>query len=87
MLMQPELSHWDPQHALEEDINYNYYKKELLCILHHLANHPSFVMLTLGNELQANEFGHERMRGLVELARETVDLCGEKIHILIKKSV
>ncbi len=71
MLMQPELSQWDPQHALEDDCSYNYYKKELLCILKQLANHPSFVMLTLGNELHANELGHERMWGLVRLAKET----------------
>lgn len=71
ILMQPELSQWDPQHALEEDCNYTYYKKELLCILKHLANHPSFVMLTLGNELYANDLGHERMRELVSLAKQT----------------
>ncbi len=69
VLMQVELSQWDPQHALEEDINYNYYKKELLCILKHLANHPSFVMLTLGNELHATEEGHARWQDLVQLAR------------------
>lgn len=71
MLMQPELSQWDPQHALEEDVNYQYYKKELLCTLKYLANHPSFVMLTLGNELHANDSGHERMRELVQLAKDT----------------
>lgn len=71
ILMQPELSQWDPQHALESDCSYHYYKKELLCILKHLANHPSFVMLTLGNELHANDLGHERMWELVRLARET----------------
>lgn len=71
MLLQTELSHWDPKHALETEESYRYYKKELLCILHHLANHPSFVMLTLGNELHANEVGHKRMQELVQLARTT----------------
>ena len=70
MLLQPELSQWDPQHALESDCSYDYYKKELLCTLKFLANHPSFVMLTLGNELHANNQGHERMRELVRLAKE-----------------
>lgn len=71
MLLQPELSHWDPKHALESEESYSYYKKELLCILRQYANHPSFVMLTLGNELQANELGHERMKELVRQAKET----------------
>ncbi len=71
MLLQPELSHWDPKHALESEESYAYYRKELLCILRQYANHPSFVMLTLGNELQAEELGHERMKELVRLAKET----------------
>lgn len=71
ILLQPELSHWDPWHALESEESYQYYKKELRCILNQLANHPSFVMLTLGNELHANETGHVRMQELVQLAKMT----------------
>ena len=69
MLMQPELSHWNPKDAFETESSFNYYRTELIQILRMLANHPSFVMLTLGNELQADEKGHDRMRELLELAK------------------
>lgn len=71
MLMQPELSHWNPKDAFETEDSFDYYRTELLQILRMLANHPSFVMLTLGNELHAGEMGHERMRELLRLARNT----------------
>lgn len=71
MLMQPELSHWNPKDAFETEDSFDYYRAELLQILRMLANHPSFVMLTLGNELHAGERGHERMRELLRLARNT----------------
>ena len=69
MLMQPELSHWNPKDAFETESSYHYYRTELVQVLRMLANHPSFVMLTFGNELQASEKGHERMRELLHLAR------------------
>ncbi|MCI1935554.1 MAG: hypothetical protein LKJ28_03290, partial [Bifidobacteriaceae bacterium] len=68
MMMQPELSHWDPHHAFESDKSFNYYKTELEQIIRHLSNHPSFVMLTLGNELATGDKGHERMSELLQLA-------------------
>ena len=70
MLMQPELSHWDPDHAFETSQSKQYYQTELMAILRRLANHPSFVMLTFGNELRANETGHAFMDTLLGLARE-----------------
>ena len=70
MLMQPELSHWNPKDAFETEESFEYYKTELTQIILTLANHPSFVMLTLGNELQASEKGHERMRILLNIAKE-----------------
>lgn len=69
MLMQPELSCWNPKDAFETEERFDYYRRELGAILKMLANHPSFVMLTLGNELQAGETGHRRMDALLELAR------------------
>ena len=69
MLMQPELSHWNPTDAFESDESYRYYKVELVQIIKMLANHPSFVMLTLGNELCDLEKGRRRMKELLELAR------------------
>lgn len=71
MLMQPELSHWNPRDAFEADESYRYYRTELIQILNMLANHPSFVMLSFGNELHAGPKGHERMRTLLRLAQET----------------
>ena len=57
MMMQPELSHWNPENAFESEESFSYYEKELRGILRMLSNHPSFVMLTLGNELHASEKG------------------------------
>lgn len=70
MLMQPELSHWNPRDAFESEESFNYYRRELRSILRQLANHPSFVMLTLGNELKTGECGHARMTELLNLARD-----------------
>ena len=72
MLMQPELSHWDPAHAFESDVSFKYYREELTEILRMLGKHPSFVMLTLGNELSCDEKGQERMAKLVRCAKETL---------------
>lgn len=71
MLMQPELSHWNPKDAFETEESFRYYRDELSQLLRFLANHPSFVMLTFGNELQASQLGHERMDELLRLARQT----------------
>lgn len=70
MLMQPELSHWNPKDAFETEESFSYYRTELLETLRMLANHPSFVMLTLGNELHATETGQRRMGELLRLARQ-----------------
>ena len=70
MLMQPELSHWDPEHAFASEEAQRYYETELGAILRHLANHPSFVMLTFGNELHADAAGHAFMDRLLEMARQ-----------------
>ena len=61
MLLQPELSHWDPAHAFESEEARRYYRREVLAILSALANHPSFVMLSFGNELQAEGRGRAFM--------------------------
>ena len=71
MLLQPELSHWDPKDAFGTEESYRYYRAELAGLLKTYANHPSFVMLTLGNELQAQDEGRERMRELVRTAKRT----------------
>ncbi len=73
MMMQPELSHWNPKNAFESEESYQYYKTELEAVIRMLANHPSFVMLTFGNELHAGELGHERMDELLELAHSLDD--------------
>lgn len=70
MLMQPELSHWNPNNAFEDDESFNYYQLELKKILLTYANHPSFVMLTFGNELHSSDKGHARMSELLLIAKE-----------------
>lgn len=70
MLVQPELSDWNFKNALESPNSLEYYALELEQILLCYANHPSFVMLTLGNELATGELGHARMTQLLELARK-----------------
>lgn len=69
MLMQPELSHWNPENAFSTAESQSYYREELLGILRTLANHPSFVMLTFGNELHADAAGHAYMDTLLQTAR------------------
>lgn len=69
MLMQPELSHWNPKTAFSTEESRIYYRNELKQILMMLANHPSFVMLTLGNELHADADGHTFMSLLLDEAR------------------
>lgn len=73
IMIQPELSHWNPETAFEDENSRSYYKTELINILQTYANHPSFVMLSLGNELQANDLGHARMTELLDLARSIDD--------------
>ncbi len=68
MLMQPELSHWNPQNALESNESFRYFQMELKQIILSLANHPSFVMLTFGNELITGVLGHERMSMMLKSA-------------------
>ncbi len=69
MLLAPELSHWEPKRAFATEESRAYYRAELLGILRALANHPSFAMLALGNELQADEAGCAAMEELLALAR------------------
>lgn len=73
MLMQPELSHWNPANAFESEESWHYYRTELEAVVRMLANHPSFVMLTFGNELHAGELGHRRMDELLDLAHSLDD--------------
>ncbi|PXX51992.1 hypothetical protein DFR60_10877 [Hungatella effluvii] len=70
MMMQPELSHWNPETAFESEESFYYYRQEMRQILLNMANHPSFVMMTFGNELQAGDLGHTRMRKLLAEAHE-----------------
>lgn len=69
MLMQPELSHWNPRNAFASGESRAYYRAELEGILRMLANHPSFVMLSLGNELHMGEGGQAYADELLGLAR------------------
>lgn len=77
ILMQPELSHWNPKDAFESEESFSYYQRELKQIILTLANHPSFVMLTFGNELQAGKTGHDRMR---QMLRQAKALDGTRLY-------
>ncbi len=68
MLMQPELSCWNPKDAFLAEEAYAYYRTELTELLRCFANHPSFVMLSFGNELWTDEEGHKRMRDMLGAA-------------------
>lgn len=70
MLMQPELSQWNFKDAFADEKSRDYYTKELFAILKVLANHPSFVMLTFGNELQYTEEGSVYAGKLLDKARD-----------------
>ena len=70
MLLQPELSNWNPKDAFATEECIRYYRTELTAILKTYANHPSFVMLTLGNELQARGEGRDQMQDLVRTAKQ-----------------
>jgi len=70
MMMQPELSHWNPQDAFESDESVDYYRMELIQIIKYLANHPSFVMFAFGNELHASDLGHERMTNMLKMIKK-----------------
>jgi len=74
MMMHPELSHWNPRDAFESDESFAYYQTELHQVVKYLANHPSFVMFALGNELWASEVGHSRVTQMlreIKLVDET----------------
>ena len=71
MLMQPELSHWDPQDAFASEEARGYYKAEAKQILRSLANHPSFVMLSFGNELHFRDEFRPFADGLLRELRDT----------------
>ena len=70
MLMQPELSHWDPENAFGTPEARSYYEAEAKQILRHLANHPSFVMLSFGNELNFGDEGRSFTERLLQDLRE-----------------
>lgn len=69
MMMQPELSQWNFKDAFGDERARKYYRTELHMILKHLANHPSFVMLTFGNELQYTEEGDVYAENLLAQAK------------------
>ncbi|MCR4902056.1 MAG: hypothetical protein K6A23_04295 [Butyrivibrio sp.] len=73
IMLQPELSHWNPVDAFESRQAREYYEKELREILYNYGSHPSFVMLTFGNELQAHEEGLWFMHYLLDVCREIDD--------------
>lgn len=73
MLVQTELPQWS-LHYRNRSVKANaeahaYYREELRNLLRSLNEHPSFVLLSMGNELIGKE-GHEQLNELVREARE-----------------
>ena len=68
-MIEAELPNWNPRDAFNDEVSFNFYKNELTQIIKTYANHPSFVMLALGNELHASDEGVERMHALLSEAR------------------
>ncbi|MDD3361364.1 MAG: glycoside hydrolase family 2 TIM barrel-domain containing protein [Hespellia sp.] len=69
MMMQPELSQWNFKDAFATECDRDYYHREIQEILKWYGNHPSFVMLTFGNELQYTQEGYEDAQKLLKTAR------------------
>ncbi len=70
MLVQAELPNWNPRDAFSSGESRSFYENEIVQIVKTYANHPSFVMLTLGNELHTDYAGIEEMHHLMDIARE-----------------
>ena len=70
IMMQPELSHWNPVDAFSHQTAAGYYRRELSEIIRTYANHPSFVMMTFGNELQYKEDGAPIVKELLKLCHK-----------------
>ena len=69
VMIEAELPNWNPRDAFNDESCFNFYKNELIQIIRSYANHPSFVMLALGNELHASDEGVDRMHALLAEAR------------------
>ena len=90
MLLQPELSHWGSEGCLWNGGKLSVLPGRTCDLLKTYANHPSFVMLTLGNELQAQDEGRERMRELVRTAKRmdpTRCMRTDPMPFMVKKDV
>ena len=69
VMIEAELPNWNPRDAFNDEACFNFYKNELTQIIKTYTNHPSFVMLALGNELHASDEGVDRMHELLRTAR------------------
>ncbi len=69
IMAQVELSCWNPHTCLETASENDYYMKEVVAILHSYANHPSFVMLSLGNESGCSDEGLSNMHMIMDVCR------------------
>ena len=66
MYLQPELSSWDAGSMFDGEVEKNYYSREAKAIVKEYANHPSFVMLTFGNEPHFASGGYEFADQLIQ---------------------
>lgn len=66
LYLQPELPIWNAENAFEEEDAIEFFQDEAERILDAYGNHPSFVMFSLGNELDGSQ---ENMSELLEHLR------------------
>ncbi len=69
LYLQPELSDWDMDMFATGERR-DYYAKEAFAILREYASHPSFVMLSFGNEPQYRDDTYAYADGLIEALKQ-----------------
>jgi beta-galactosidase len=73
MLVQTELPHWsnwyNPRDSKVPEAVHDFFQRELERIIRTLNEHPSFILLSPGNELTSQQ-GHPALNELVQTARE-----------------
>ncbi len=84
LYLQPELSCWEGS-MLGDETRRSYYTREAFAILKAYANHPSFVMLTFGNELGYNgsdyiDQGDKLVKALKEKDPTRLYAPGSNVH-------
>ena len=71
MLLMPSLSLYQGERALSNEKGQEFYKNELMELLYAFGNHPSFGMLSLGEDLDPQDEGRSFLEELLFTAKST----------------